>query len=471
MKGGDVTLQINGKFVEKGINPKGIAEITPIFFCADGNEIPFVTEIYQGSKAAGNGKVVPSEGLKFSYSSTIPYQKSMAEGEVKVRILFKMGSKEPESIMSPKIADGTIISSLLVDLDDQVIMTSECNFQRTNSFSKSATINFSKGKHAVSSKEMRDNDIKDLLDFVKTSMNENSKVAIKSIQISSFASPEGEVDLNNDLAEDRGNSAKKAIISKFKRMKFEAGKEDAFYSVSPKGEDWNGFKTEVSKTDHEDKELILRVLQMTSDLNKREKEIRNMAKTYSFLEKKVLPQLRRATITLNYDEVGFSDDELKNLVASNPDTLSLEEIIQASLNEEDMNVQLKNLNNAQRLYPNDWRIRNNIGYLLYNMGDVDGASQSFEKALSITDNATVSNNVGAVNHVKSGKSNDDIKALFESSNTKESKYNLGLIQIEEGKYEEAITSMGNTKSYNYALANILAEHYDAATDALDEIKK
>ena len=141
----------------------------------------------------------------------------MAEGEVKVRILFKMGSKEPESIMSPKIADGTIISSLLVDLDDQVIMTSECNFQRTNSFSKSATINFSKGKHAVSSKEMRDNDIKDLLDFVKTSMNENSKVAIKSIQISSFASPEGEVDLNNDLAEDRGNSAKKAMISKFKR--------------------------------------------------------------------------------------------------------------------------------------------------------------------------------------------------------------------------------------------------------------
>ena len=65
MKGGDVTLQINGKFVEKGLNPKGIAEITPIFFCADGNEIPFVTEIYQGPKAAGNGKVVPAEGLPF----------------------------------------------------------------------------------------------------------------------------------------------------------------------------------------------------------------------------------------------------------------------------------------------------------------------------------------------------------------------------------------------------------------------
>jgi tetratricopeptide (TPR) repeat protein len=252
-------------------------------------------------------------------------------------------------------------------------------------------------------------------------------------------------------------------------MKFNAAKEESFYSVASKGEDWNGFKAEVSKTDHEDKELILRVLQMTSDLNKREKEIRNMAKTYSFLEKKVLPQLRRATITVNYDEIGYSDDELKELVATNPDTLSLEEIIQASLNEDDMNTKLKNFNSAQNLFPNDWRIRNNIGYLLYNMGDIDGAEQSFEKALSITDNGIVSNNVGAVKHVKAKKSSDDIKALFESSNTNESKYNIGLIQIEEGKYEESITSMGDNKSYNYALVNILAEHYDAASDALDNI--
>ena len=60
-----------------------------------------------------------------------------------------------------------------------------------------------------------------------------------------------------------------------------------------------------------------------------------------------------------------------------------------------------------------------------------------------------------------------IKSLFESSNTTESKYNIGLIQIEEGKYEESITSMGDTKfitSYN-----ILAEHYDEASDAIDDL--
>ena len=468
MKGGDVTLQINGKFIEKGLNAKAVAEITPIFFCKDGNEIPFQTEIYQGPKAAGNGKVVPSTGLPFSYTSTIPYQKSMAEGEVKVQVLVKMGSKT-EEIMSPKIADGTIITSMLVVLDDQVISSSECNFKRINSFTKSATINFNKGKYNISSKELRDSDVKDILSFISNSMEEGSRINLKSIQISSFASPEGEVDLNDDLAKDRGNSTMNSLISKSRRMKFNAGKEASFYNVVPKGEDWEGFKTEVSKTDNEDKDLILRVLQMTPDLNKREKEIRNMAKSYAFLEKKVLPQLRRSLITVNYDEVGYSDDELKNLVANNPDTLTLEEIIQATLNEQDMNIQLKNYNNAARLFPNDWRIKNNTGYIKYMMGDNDGASKSFEDALAITDNNIVSNNIAAVKHVSNGKSTDEVKSLFESSNTTQSKYNIGLIQIEEGNYEESITSMGDTKSYNYALANILAEHYDAASDAIDDL--
>ena len=468
MKGGDVTLQINGKFIEKGLNAKAVAEITPIFFCKDGNEIPFQTEIYQGPKAAGNGKVVPSTGMSFSYVGTIPYQKSMDEGEVKVQLIVKMGSKT-ENIMSPKIADGTIITSKLVVLDDQVINTTECNFKRINSFTKSATINFNKGKHNISSRELRDSDVKDILGFISDSKEEGSRIEVKSIQISSFASPEGEIDLNDDLAKDRGNSTMKSLISKSRRMKFDAGKEASFYNVIPKGEDWEGFKTEVSKTDNEDKDLILRVLQMTPDLNKREKEIRNMAKSYAFLEKKVLPQLRRSVITVNYDEVGYSEDELKNLVATNPDTLSLEEILQATLNEQDMNIQLKNYNNAARLFPNDWRIKNNTGYIMYMMGDNDGASKSFEDAMAITDNKIVSNNVAAVKHVSNGKSSDEVKSLFESSNTSQSKYNIGLIQIEEGKYEESITSMGDTKSYNYALANILAEHYDVASDVIDEL--
>ena len=467
MHGGDVTLQINGKFIEKGLNAKVVAELTPILFCADGNEIPFQTEIFQGAKAAGNGKVVPAEGMAFNYSSTIPFQKCMSEGEVKVRVVVTKGGEEAiEPILTEKIADGTTTTPLLIDLDDQVIKSNDCKFKRVNSFTKSATINFSKAKHSISSKEMRDEDVKEILSFISNSLEEDSRIEVKSIEITSFASPEGEIDLNTDLALDRGESAMKFLMSKAKRMKFDAGKDKSFYTVSPKGEDWAGFKEEVSKTDNEDKELILRVLQMTSDLNKREQEIRNMAKTYKFLEKEVLPQLRRATIIVNYDEVGYSDDELKNLIATNPDTLNVEEAFQACINEEDINTKLRNYNEAERLFSNDWRLINNKGYVLYTMGDVEGAGQSFEKALSITDNATVSNNVAAVKHRQAGKGSDDIVSYFEASNTPESKYNLGLINIQNGKYDEAVTFMGEAKSFSVALVNVLSEKYDVASDIL-----
>jgi len=88
-------------------------------------------------------KVVPKEGMPFSYSSTIPFQKSMAEAELKVLVKAKMGSKELE-ITSPKIEDETTTTPLLIDLDDQVILTGD-NFVRTNSFTKTAVINFANG--------------------------------------------------------------------------------------------------------------------------------------------------------------------------------------------------------------------------------------------------------------------------------------------------------------------------------------
>ena len=53
-----------------------------------------------------------------------------------------------------------------------------------------------------------------MFSFITASMEEDSRVEIKSIEISSFASPEGEVDLNANLAQDRGNSAMKFIMSK-----------------------------------------------------------------------------------------------------------------------------------------------------------------------------------------------------------------------------------------------------------------
>ena len=463
MHADEVTLLINGKFVEKGLNAKAIAEVTPLFVCNDGTEIAFTTEIFQGTKAAGNGKVVPKEGTSFAYESTIPYQKCMEEGVVKVRILAKKGKKE-EEIFTDKIADGTIITPYLIQLDDKVVMATDA-FQRTTSHQAEAVINFDKGKFNVKSSELKQADITDLK-ALALDASTNPRLEMKNMAIQSYASPEGEIDKNTDLANDRAKSAKAFLVKEMKRMKYEAGQQETFYGLDPKGEDWDGFKAEVDKTSHEDKELILRVLQMTADLDKREQEIRNMAKTYKFLEKEVLPQLRRSQLVLAYDKVGYSDEELKELSKSNPDTLNIEELLYTAGLYEDLGEKMRVFKEAARLFPNDWRSTNNVGYVYYLQGDLDAAGENFEKANVADENATTQNNIGAVAHMKGD--NERAMELFTAAGSgSECKYNQGLLNIQQGLYEEAVNNMGDNKSFNVALATLLSGDAEGASEIID----
>ena len=463
MHADEVTLEVSGKFVEKGLNAKATAEVTPLFVCNDGTEIAFATELFQGPKAAGNGKVIQKEGGSFAYESTIPYQKCMEEGIVKVRIIAKKGNKE-EEIFTDKIADGTIITPYLIQLDDQVIMATDA-FQRTTSHETEATINYDKGRFNVKSSELRQEDITNLKAFALDATT-NPRVEMKNFSIQSYASPEGEIDKNTKLAEDRAGSAKSFLVKEMKRMKYEAGQQETFYGLNPKGEDWEGFKTEVEKTTHEDKELILRVLQMTADLDKREQEIRNMAKTYKFLEKEVLPQLRRSQMVLSYDKVGYSDEELKELSKSNPDTLNVEELLYTATLYEDLSEKLRVYSEAARLFPNDWRTSNNVGYVNYLQGDLDAAGENFEKANAAEENATTTNNIGAVAHMK-GDNERAMELFAAAGSSSECKYNQGLLNIQQGLYEEAVNNMGDNKTFNVALATLLSGDAEGASQVVD----
>lgn len=461
MHGDEVELKMTATFVEKGLNKKASIKVTPIFVCKDGTEIPFDSREFQGEKAAGNGEVITKEGKTITYSSTRAYQACMEEGEVIVRIEPKKGDKEKDPITTEGIALGTVITPYLIQLDDQV-MVADDNFVRVTSHDTVAVINYNKGKFNVKSSELKEDDIKGLEGFI-TMAQTNERRNVKGFNIISFASPEGEIDKNENLAADRATSAEDYLLNFYKKSKIETVPT---ITKTPKGEDWAGFKTEVEKTTHEDKDLILRVLEMTSDLDKREEDIRNMAKTYTFLEKEVLPQLRRSQIVCTYDKVGWSDDELKQLVKTNPDTLTVEELLYTAELVDDLGEKLTIYQDAERMYSDDWRTLNNVGYILYMQNDVAGAKGKFEKAYELNQNEIVTNNLGAVIHMEGDRGR--AKELFEQAGSSdETTYNLGLVAIQEGMYGEALEKMGDNQTFNVALARVLNDEEGAAADVID----
>ena len=62
---------------------------------------------------------------------------------------------------------------------------------------------------------------------------------------------------------------------------------------------------------------------MYSDPEQREQEIKNISSVYKNLADEILPQLRRSRLTLNYEIIGKSDDEIANLANTDAKQLSL----------------------------------------------------------------------------------------------------------------------------------------------------
>jgi tetratricopeptide (TPR) repeat protein len=459
MHGDSVRVSITVKVPEKGMPKKVIAEITPML-----GDKAFKTIIIQGEKATGNGKTINFKpGGTINYTDVIAYSPELSNADLKITGSATKGSKDIE-IEDQKIADGTIITPLLIQNDDKSLLGNDEFVRTTEEIYSESQINFAKAKSNISGSELKQADVKALTEWMTSAMT-NPKVAPKSINLESFASPEGEVGKNGTLADDRANATKEAMVKILAKMNYEGA--DAMIKTMPKGEDWAGFKAAVNASDLEDKALIIRVLEMTKDPVKREEDIKKMSKTYQRLEKDILPSLRRTQINVVYDKIGWSDEELKGLSTSNPDTLTVEELLFTASLSDDLNEKLRLYNLVVSQYSNDWRGHNNVGAIQYMQNDMASAKGNFEKANNLNENAISLNNLGLV----ARQEGDRAKAteLFNSalSAGSEVKYNLGLIDIQNGDYEQAIGNMGSENTFNKALAQVLAGDNEAALTTLD----
>ena len=463
LRGDQVELEVTGRFPAKYFGKKVSVEATPVLTW-EGGSASFESEGFQGEDAAGNFTVVPFEsGKSFSYSSSVPFDPAMEDAaELAVVISGTQGNKS--ATFAPFVVGaGVITTPLWVQADDQFIPV-EDNFQRIITYTEEVTVNYSVNSSTVRSGELRDADWKALKELIQLSVDADS-VTITGARIEAYASPEGEITLNEDLASDRANSAAASVTREMKRKKLTA--DEAFYDLVPKGEDWQGFKSLMQASDIEDKNLILRVLEMYSDKNKREEEIRNIAKTYKAIEKEILPALRRSQVVVSYDVEGYTDEELMDYCMSMPDSLTADELLYAATLFADLNDKLTIYQSAARVHADDFRGYNNAGWCLAQMGRMNQAGEVFQQALELERNKAVVNNVAALTR-QNGDIDGAMKLLNEAAGAgPEVGYNKGIILIQKGDYASAISNMGRVSSVNMALAKMLNGDAAGAKTALE----
>ncbi|MFN8166753.1 MAG: hypothetical protein U0X76_11465 [Bacteroidia bacterium] len=301
--------------------------------------------------------------------------------------------------------------------------------------------------------------------------------AIKGYSIMGYASPDGTEKLNASLAENRSKSSAKYLAdAMMKRMntgvkpkdRVKISPDSSLFTRSATNEDWGGFQQLMSASSMPQKDMILRIVASNTDADAREMEIKKMGKAYTEIAEGVLPKLRRSAITINAEKTGRSDEQIAALAKSNPDSLSVEEILYAATLTQDNTEKLSIYRAAERIYPQDWRTANNVGSILFQNGDVDGAQTEFTKADQLSNgNAIVKNNIGAVYSRKGDRANAAISYAAASGAGNEVNENMGILDIRNGNYSSAVSHYSGSSSFNAALAKLLSGDKDGALSTID----
>jgi Flp pilus assembly protein TadD, contains TPR repeats len=458
--GGQVPVTINATFPAKWFNKNAVVTVTPVLRYA-GGEAWGTSYTYQGEKVAGNNQVVPQRGgANVTMRSSFTYKPEMRQSELYLTFDAKIKNKTI-ALPDVKIGDGVVATSTFADAATATAAIGADKFQRIIREAHDANIMFLIQQAELRSSELRKGELADWKDLVKNADEApNQNVAI---EISAYASPDGGLKLNTGLAERREANTSRYLERELRRQKLDVP-VDARYTA----QDWEGFQELVSKSNIQDKDLVLRVLSMYQDPVQREQEIKNISSVFSALAENILPQLRRSRLIANVEIIGKSDAEISELASNNPRELNVEEILYAATLTSSATGKEAIYKKASELYPNDPRTWNNIGMLRFNAGDLIKAEEMFNKANSVQNNGESNMNLGLIALTKGDKEKAQ-QLLGSASGVAELGEALGVLYLEQGEYARAVSSFGSVKSNNAALAQILVKDYSKAQQTLAEV--
>jgi hypothetical protein len=462
--GNNVPATITGNIPAKFMVKNAKVTATPVLEFAGGS-VQGTPVTIQGENVRANGQVVSYDnGGTVQIPFNTEYKPEMAESNLYLD--FQVDQKgKLYALPRVKVGDGIIATSTLASAATVQPAIAKDNFQRIINEKYSADIRFLINQANIRANQISAQGYVDLNQQLLAA-NEAPNKEIAGVNIASYASPDGTLAFNTELAEKREKNTTKFMEGQLKKDKItEFGELTS--SFTP--EDWEGFQELVSKSNIQDKDLILGVLSMYKDPEQREKEIRNLSGVFNELADQILPQLRYSKIQASINVIGKSDEEMINLFNTDPSKLTEDEILYVATLTNDNTRKMEVYQKATQVYPNSYRAFNNLGMTKYEAGDYAAAASDFAKAKKLAPNSKeVDMNLGLV-QLLDGNYNKANELLGAAAGVPETADALGVYYLTQGEVAKANTAFGNAKTNNAALAKILSKDYSAAQSVLNAV--
>ncbi|MBQ9451136.1 MAG: hypothetical protein IJU34_07485 [Bacteroidales bacterium] len=449
--GDKIPVDLTVTYPKGYFHPKAMLELTPVLVYGDGSQTG-PTFTYQGEKVMDNFKVVSSNGGTVREHFDFEFEEGVEQAYLELRGVASYNGK---SIPVPavKVADGTILTQLMARPTGSFSFKKD-DYQAVLHEQTEGQVMYDYNSASIKGSELRSSSIKEL----QAALNEiasNPRYTVKGTRVVAYASPEGGQEYNAKLSDKRAESAQKA----WSKVTGEKAPDDL--EVRSIGQDWEGFKEAIEKSDLQDKDLILRVLSMYSDPAVRENEIKNMSKVYTEINKNVFPELRRARFITEVDYQNFTDEELVTLSRQAVDVLDEEGLLRVASIADNDKRKAELYEKAVERFGSD-RARFNLAVLALNDERPDAAARYLD---AVKDRDADWQNAEGVVELQRGD-RQAAAGWFRKAGTPEAKANLGLVDLLDGKYDAAARQLKDTEGLNAAVASILAGRLDEAEAAI-----
>ena len=464
---GEVPATINGMFPEKYMNKKAVVTVTPELRYANGQVARGNSATFQGEKVEGNDQTISYlVGGNYTMKTKFQYVPQMQKSEMYLTFDAKIGNKSV-NVPAVKVADGVIATSELYGrtLTSAQGCIAPDAFQRVTTQKHEAKIKFLIQQANLRKSELQNNSVTKFVQLLQKINAEQETLNLNNVEVSAYASPDGGVKLNDKLASQRQENSEKYVKQQLKKAKLET-QVDAKYTA----QDWEGFQELVAASDIQDKDVILRVLSMYKDPEEREQQIKNMSVGFKELADGILPELRRARLTINYEVIGRDDEQIEAQLAADAKQLSVEEMLYSATLTENAAEQENRYKKTTEIYPKDARAYNNIAALEYAKGNYAEAKKYAQKALSIDPKSSEANaNLGLI-ALQAGDTKTAETYIAKASTAEGLAEVLGNLHLAQGNYALAEQDFAKVNSNSAALSQILNKNYSAAAKTLANVK-
>ena len=466
-----VAATINGVFPENYMKKKAVVTVTPELRFQTPSGLQTVKgqpATFQGEKVRGNDQTISYRvGGRYAMKSTFAYQPEMEQSELFLTFKAKVGNKDVK-VPEVKVADGVIATS---ELYKRTLATAQParaldGFQRIINQKQEANVKFLIGQANLRRSELQNNSVQEFVRLLNEIAANQETLVIDGVEVSAYASPDGGYQINERLAGQRQD-----VAANYVKQEMKKAKTDAPLDTKYTAEDWEGFQELVGASNIQDKDVILRVLSMYQDPEEREQQIKNISSAFRELADGILPQLRRARMTINYDVVGRDDQQIKDQLAADASKLSVEELLYAAtLYSDDLDQAENAYKKAAQFYKNDARAFNNVALIEYAKGNYNEAAAWLEKAYVVDKTLPETNaNMGLI-ALQQGEVKYAEELISKATNANGLNEVLGNLHLAQGLYAQAEQDFGKLPTNSAALAQILNKNYQAAAQTLANVR-